>query len=419
MSRARHDRQTVVMVTTSYPRFPGDGIGTFIEPIAHGIAQRGHDVHVVAPWHPLVRRPPRQGRVRFHFFRYAPLQRLSLFGYAAALKADVGLRPAVYLVTPLALAAGWCAVRRVVRRTGASILHAHWVVPGGFLAAMSNPGLPLVISLHGSDVFVAERNPVARSAARFAFGRAQWVTACSDDLRRRALGLGARDARTEVLPYGVDVDRFRPNSGTRVRIRRAHGLGDTDQLVVAAGRLVRKKGFEFLIDAVATLQAAWPRLTLLLAGGGDLEQELHQRAARQGVGQRVVFLGAVAQDDVAELLAAADVVAVPSVRDDAGNVDGLPNVLLEALASGTPVVATAAGGMGAVAIDGETARVVPERSPEPLAAAIDELLRRPEYGAKLGRQARSEMRRTRSWASVAERFEQAYARAAERSPVSR
>ena len=122
---------------------------------------------------------------------------------------------------------------------------------------------------------------------------------------------------------------------------------------------------------------------------------------------------------MAELLAAADVVAVPSVRDDAGNVDGLPNVLLEALASGTPVVATAAGGMGAVAIDGETARVVPERSPEPLAAAIDELLRRPEYGAQLGRQARSEMRRTRSWARVAERFEQAYARAAERSPVSR
>ena len=94
-------------------------------------------------------------------------------------------------------------------------------------------------------------------------------------------------------------------------------------------------------------------------------------------------------------------------------------MLLEALASGTPVVATAAGGMGAVAIDGETARVVPERSPEPLAAAIDELLRRPEYGAQLGRQARSEMRRTRSWARVAERFEQAYARAAERSPVSR
>ena len=407
------------MLTTSYPRFPGDGIGTFIEPIAHGIADRGHDVHVVAPWHALVRRPPREGGVRFHFFRYAPLQRLSLFGYAAALNADVGLRPAVYLITPFALAAGWRTVRRVARHTGASILHAHWVVPGGFLAAVSNPGLPLVISLHGSDVFVAERNPVARAAARFAFGRAQWVTACSDDLRRRAVELGARDACTEVLPYGVDVDRFRPNSDTRTRSLRAQGLGDTDQLVVAAGRLVRKKGFEFLIDAVATLQPAWPRLSLLLAGGGDLEQELRQRAARLGVGQRVVFLGAVAQSAVAELLAAADVVAVPSVRDDAGNVDGLPNVLLEALASGTPVVATAAGGMGTVAIDGETARVVPERSPEPLAAAIDQLLRRPEYGAQLGRRARSEMRRTHSWARVAEQFEHAYARAIEQSLVSR
>ena len=132
-----------------------------------------------------------------------------------------------------------------------------------------------------------------------------------------------------------------------------------------------------------------------------------------------MFLGAVAQGDVAELLAAADVAVVPSVRDDAGTVDGLPNLLLEARASGTPVVATAAGGMGAVAVDGETARVVPQRSREALAAAIEELLQRPEYGAQLGRQARSEMCRTHSWARVAERFEQTYARATEQSPVSR
>ena len=198
-------RQTVVMLTTSYPRFPGDGIGSFVEPIAHGVAERGHQVHIVAPWHPLVQRPTREGGVHFHFFRYAPLRRLSLFGYAEALKADVGLRPAAYLVTPFFLTAGWRAVRQVARSTSASILHAHWVVPAGFLAAVSNPGLPLVISLHGSDVFVAEGNSLARAAARFAFGGSRWVTACSDDLRQRALELGAKPDHTEVVPYGVDT----------------------------------------------------------------------------------------------------------------------------------------------------------------------------------------------------------------------
>ena len=404
-------RHTIVMLTTSYPRFPGDGIGSFVEPLAHRVAERGHQVHIVAPWHPLVRRPAREGGVHFHFFRYAPLRRLSLFGYAEGLKADVGLRPAVYLVTPFALAAWWRAVRQVARSTGASILHAHWVVPGGFFAAVSNPGLPLVISLHGSDVFVAEGNPLARAAARFAFGGSQWVTACSDELRQRALELGAKPDHTEVVPYGVDTDRFKPDADARDRVRRTRGLGSEDSLVVAAGRLVRKKGFEFLIDAVAALKNKRPRLTLLLAGSGDLEHELQDRAVQQGAADRVVFLGAVGQDQIAELLSAADIVVVPSVRDDAGNVDGLPNVLLEALASGTPVIATPVGGLGAAAIDGQTARVVPQRNREALAGAIDELLLNRKTGTRLGQRARAEMCEKFSWARVAERFENAYTRA--------
>ena len=396
------------MATTSYPRFPGDGVGSFIEPIAHGVAARGHDVHVVAPWHPLIRRPEREGPVYFHFFRYAPLRSLNVFGYAAGLKADVTLRPTAYLVTPLALAAWRGMLRRVTRRYAASVVHAHWVIPGGFLAAASGLGVPLVVSLHGSDVFVAESNRVTRAAARYAFDHASWITACSDDLRQRAIAIGATPNRTEVVPYGVDTDRFKPDPDTRTRVRRQHGLDDETPLVVAAGRLVRKKGFEYLVDAIGLLRDRWPTLTLLLAGSGDLESELRDRAASRDVTDRVVFPGALTQGDIAAVLSAADIAAVPSVRDDAGNVDGLPNSVLEALASGTPVVATPAGGIGAVAKDGETARVVAERDPRGLADAIDELLRDRALGARLGSAARTQMCAAHTWARVAERFERAY-----------
>ena len=82
---------TVVMVTTSYPRFSGDTVGTFLEPIAQGVAARGHAVHVVAPWHPRINRDRIDGRVHFHYyFRYAPA-RFSVFGYAEGLRADVDL----------------------------------------------------------------------------------------------------------------------------------------------------------------------------------------------------------------------------------------------------------------------------------------------------------------------------------------
>ncbi len=106
----------VVMVTTSYPRFPGDSVGTFMEPIARAVAALGHEVHIVAPWHPLVARGAEEQGVHFHFYRYAPLRALNVFGYAVSMRADVRLRSAAYVAAPLALAAGWRAARAVARR---------------------------------------------------------------------------------------------------------------------------------------------------------------------------------------------------------------------------------------------------------------------------------------------------------------
>jgi len=401
-------RHVVVMVTTSYPRFPGDSVGTFMEPIAKGVAARGHEVHIVAPWHPRITRGKSEDGVFFHFFHYAPVPALNVFGYAAGLHADVKLKSSAWLAAPLAMSAGWFKALRVAQKRRATVMHGHWVVPGGVIAAASRPALPLVVSLHGSDVFVAERTGVARAAARRVFARAGSVTACSDDLARRAIAIGADSARMEVVPYGVDTARFAPAASASRHDRRARaGIGGGDMLVVAAGRLVRKKGFEYLIDAMRHTGTA----RLAIAGEGDLDAELRARARSGGVADRVHFLGNVAQDDVAVWFAAADIVAIPSVRDDSGNVDGLPNTVMEALASGTPVIATPAGGIGTVVRDGENGRLVPERDARALASAIDALASDPAERARLGAAGRALVQTQFGWDGAAARFEAAYDRA--------
>src|SRR4051794_35034300 len=168
-------RHVVVMVATSYPRFPGDGVGSFMEPIAKGLAARGHEIHMVAPWHPAITRPKVEDGVHFHFFHYAPTASLNVFGYASGLRADTELRAAAWMVAPLALAAGWFKAWRVATKRKATIMHGHWVIPGGAMARAAAGRLPLVISLHGSDVFVAERHAVARRAAANVFARASWT----------------------------------------------------------------------------------------------------------------------------------------------------------------------------------------------------------------------------------------------------
>jgi len=412
-------RHVVVMLTTSYPRFPGDTIGTFMEPIAKGIAARGHEVHVVLPWHPRLARGPVENGVHFHAFRYAPHPDLNVFGYAAALQADVNLRASAWVSAPLALAASWRAVRRVAAEVGATLLHGHWIIPSGAVVTAAGRGLPVVVSLHGSDVYVAERHAVARVAAQAALRRLDWLTACSDDLRDRMIALGADPSRATTIPYGVDAQRFRPDAALRAEGRRAVGASPEDLVLFTAGRFVRKKGFEYLIDAVAALAPGWPGLRLVIGGGGDLEAELRARAVDRGIGARVSFPGVLAQDEVAAHLAGADIAVVPSVRDEAGNVDGLPNTVMEALASGTALVATRVGGIPSVIEHGRTGWLVAERDAGALASALGQLLADPSVRAGLGSAARTDVLHRRTWEIVAEAFEQVYDRAAGRAESRR
>ncbi len=410
---------TVTFVTSSYPRFPGDAVATFMEPIATGVAALGHRVHMVAPWTPQWRRGAQDGGVAFHLYRYAPTPSMNTFGYAAGMRADVRLRLSAMAVAPIALAAGWRLTRRVARDTRAAIVHAHWVIPSGAIGAAAAGGRPLVISLHGSDVFVAERHALGGLAARAAFARAAWVTACSADLRDRAIRLGAPADRTTVVPYGVDTTLFRPSPATRRETRARLGIPDAAPMVFVVGRLVEKKGFAYLVDAVAALSSECPELRLAIAGAGDLDAALRQRAIDRGVANRVLFLGTVSHEQIPALLAAADVVAAPSIRDDAGNVDGLPNTVLEMMASGTPLVTTAAGGIGTVVDDGVTALVVAERDVPGLAAAIARLLRDAPLRAAMGARAREVACRNHSWEQVARAFDAIYSTVAGSRPEGR
>jgi glycosyltransferase involved in cell wall biosynthesis len=401
------ERHVVVMVTTSYPRFPGDGVGSFIEPIAKGVAARGHDVHLVAPWHPRIERAKSEDGVWFHFYRYAPTRSFNVFGYAEGLEADTALRWRAWAAAPAALAAGWFKAMRVAQKKRATVMHAHWVIPNGVIATLASR-LPLVVSLHGSDVFVAERYPVIGRAASKVFARSGRITACSADLAERAVRLGADRGRVDVVPYGVDTDRFRPSPADRARVRRELGLGEAP-VVFSAGRLVAKKGFDVLIEAAGRLGAGRPDLAVLIAGDGDLREDLARRAA--STGGVVRLLGNRSQDDVAAIMAAADAIAVPSIQDDAGNVDGLPNFALEALASATPVVATRAGGLPSAVIHETSGLLVDARDPGALAAALGRLLDDRGFAVALGAAGRADVTARFGWPRVAAAFEGAYAEA--------
>jgi glycosyltransferase involved in cell wall biosynthesis len=426
----------ICMLTSSYPKYPGETTAPFIEEIAAGLARRGHTVHVVAPFHRDVRRAPVERGVHLHFFRYSPARALNVWGYAESLQADVGLKGAVLAAAPLALGAGMLEMLRVTRdqrpttndqrpksalgpsslvvgRPSFDLIHAHWVLPNGAPAALvaRMRGLPLVVSLHGSDVYLAERAAPLSLAAAGTFRAAAAVTACSGDLRDRAVRLGARPDSVEVIPYGVDPAAFQPAPGAGATVRAELGLAPDTPLIVTVSRLVYKKGLTYLLEALPAILAREPRAVLAICGYGDLREELERRARELGVAASVYFPGQLERERAARYIAAADVYAVPSIRDQKGNVDGLPNALLEGMAAARPIVASRLAGIPDVIADGQHGLLVPERDPAALAEAIGRLLGDRELAARLGAAARRRVLDDLTWDRTARRFERVYERA--------
>ena len=399
------------MLATSYPKYAGDATAPFIAEIAAGVVRHGVAVRVLLPWHREFQHAPVEAGVELYTYRYAPLPQLAVWGYAEALHADVGLRRQAMLAVPFGLSASTLALWQHVRAFKPDLIHAHWVVPNGLPAALCARlfGLPLVVSMHGSDVSMAERNRPFRAVARWIFAQSAAATACSGDLHQRAIELGATPTTTSTLPYGVAVEQFAPAGRNRGWVATRFGVAEDVPLLVAVGRFVYKKGFHHLIEALPRIRAVFPQTRLILAGYGDLRDSYAELAQRLGVSDMVVMPGQLLRDDVAALLASADVYVVPSVHDESGNVDGLPNALLEGMAAGCAVVASNVAGIPEVLVDGVHGRLVPEGDVVRLADTLGTLLADPQIRAHYGAQARQRITTELTWDAMTRRLVDIYA----------
>jgi len=404
----------VLALTSSYPRYEGDPTAPFVESIVRHVAARGHTVHLLLPESRAWRRPLAEGNVHYHPYRYSPVRTWTPWGYSESLQEGVTIRRSLYALAPLVVVSALRAARSVLGREHFDLVHAHWVVPNGPIGAIAaaRQSLPLVVTLHGSDMAVSERSHAIGRATRWTFSRTAAVTAPSGDLLERARAFGAGGLR-ELIPYGADVQALEADPVAVESLRERLGIGPQHTVVAGIGRLIPVKGFEYLVEAHAKARAAHPELRLLIVGDGDRREQLTARARSLGVAETVIFTGMVDRDEISVYLVAADLVVVPSVHYE-GYADGLPNVALEAMAAGKPLVATRVGGLPELVRPGETGLLVDEKDAEALAEAITTLARDPGMRARMGSAGRALIRDSMTWDKVAERFEAVYQRVLDR-----
>jgi glycosyltransferase involved in cell wall biosynthesis len=278
------------------------------------------------------------------------------------------------LLPPVAPAQQARVVAARVRDQGVDGIHGYFAHEPAEVAAAAAGVLAV---RHGFSVHARDARKVAPDAFAARAATAACVIACNADV---AGEVPRADGRLHVIPHGVDVDRFRPSAAS-----------DAGELrLLAVGRLVEKKGFDILLEAVTHLQVPF---RLRVVGDGPERERLAGAVRAAGLSDRIELVGGRTHLELPVEYADADVVVVPSVADSNGDRDGLPNIVLEAMAGGRAVVASAVGAIATAVEHGGTGLLVPPGDREALAAAIAELARTPERRKALGRAGRARAER--------------------------
>jgi glycosyltransferase involved in cell wall biosynthesis len=263
------------------------------------------------------------------------------------------------------------------------VIDAHFGYPEGPAAVLLGRlfRVPVVLTLRGLEHRLG-RYRLRWPQLAYAVRRAARVVAVSDDLRAIALAAGAAPERVRTIPNGIDPARFRPAS--RAVARRALGLPEAGTYLLTVGSLSARKGAHLVLEALALLARltpGFPDLRYLLVGGpgaeGDEGAALRRQAAELGLADRVVFAGARRRAELPDWYNAADLFVLPSA------LEGCPNVVVEALACGTPVVATTVGGIPELLADPEAGLLLPRRDGEAVAAGVAQALSRPWDRARI------------------------------------
>lgn len=278
------------------------------------------------------------------------------------------------------------AVMRRLAGSKVSGVHAYFAHTPSEVAmsAADRLGLPFGFSIHARDVRKTDATALSYRA-----GRATCVIACNVDVVADLRRVGGR---AHLVPHGVDLDRFQVMPAPAERPFR----------LLAIGRLVEKKGFDVLIGAVARC----PDVTLRIVGDGPLRELLDDQIRALGAVDRIALAGARTHAELPAEYAASHAVAVPSVVDASGDRDGLPNVVLEAMASGRAVIGTDVGAITSAVRQAETGLVVPPRNVEAITAAIAALAAQPGWRAELGARGRRVVEREYDMRQCAGRFAQ-------------
>lgn len=358
----------LLVLASTYPRAKGDPEPGFVHELARRLTDR-FEVRVIGPHATGAARRERMDGVEVVRFRYAPARLETLVNHGGIVT-NLKRNPLKWLLVPAFLIAQTWTIWRATRHWRPDVIHAHWLIPQGFIVALLSRFCqavpPFLVTSHGADLYALRFWPMP-ALKRFVARRAAAMTVVSHAMLQALEEQGISAEGVSVQPMGVGLaERYVPDPA----IERDHSE------LLFVGRLVEKKGLAVLLAAMPRILQAHPQVHLTIAGFGPEETTLRAQVQELGLESKVKFLGAVSQDQLPGLYRRAGIFLAPFIQARGGDQEGLGLVTVEAIGCGCPVIVSDLPAVRDVVAD-PAMRVTPG-DPADIVASVNRMLDRPK-----------------------------------------
>ncbi len=297
-----------------------------------------------------------------------------------------------------------------------TIINSHWAVPSGLVGAIMNKLFRTthISTLHAAGVYSLKKLPLSRFIASFIMKGSSRIYPVSSEVKNVFLSILKNDKRImeaenkmKILPMGVWIKKMLLQRENIIEIRKRNYINDDTFLILYIGRLVEKKGVEFLIEAIKNLvediNVKIKAVKVYICGGGPKKDKLVEFVNNLGLNKIIEFKGIITDNKKIEYINMADIVVVPSIITKTGDTEGLPVVILESMAAAKPVIASNVGGIKDVVQDGENGFLVMQQKPSEIHDAILKIFQNPEKANEMSRKA-FETIQNYDWSVIAEEY---------------
>lgn len=402
-SHSGFNKKNILVVTSTFPRYRDDWWGQFICKIYENLPQERFRVTILAPHSPRSKLTEKWGNIviiRFPYFFPFFLERLttgngvlhSMNGIFAKLQV------AIFLLSECIFMLYLLIFRKF------NVVHVHWILPQGFFAIILKKifKIPVIVSAHGSDIFGLQKLNFIKS---FILNNSTVVTTNSTVTQSKILNICPK-SNLLLFPEGVDVTLF---NYKKRDMQWRKKINKDNKIILAVGRLIECKGFEFLIKAMPKILDKFPDAKLIIVGSGPEENNLKQIAEKLGLVKNIIFFASMPHDKLSVMYASSDIFVSPSITDiHSGEKEALGIVIIEAIASGIPVVASNSGGIKDTVDGSSTGFLTEEANPDDIANKVIILLSNSKLRKKIITNGLRYVRNKYTWDIIGKKYSELF-----------